>query len=373
MPPVINSLQHLTLVKITLELCKNPSVALEMSRRPATNINEILFAVARVVSSMDIALLFKRKLLRCFVSIIFEFQNFVKSYSDLKNEIEYFPTVCWKSSGMIDRQKSLESLVRNPDIAINLRFNFACKYCLKEDILSLWDEIPNRDKNSLTLMCRAKNDWIFWLWKGDNTDWPRSSEDVYFQIIFKKSLRNSAAMYNLLKMLKPEERHRHLLEYLEKRPVIRTDINFYFELDDHQQSEVFQKYHSDVLISCCHWTLHSDFMDFADKFYSLIDEAMFPFVVANLFKKMYLSWGDLSYVNLIKEFWHASPVHLREALKKNERFYEKVTKVMDGSYEATINSAFETLDSWLVDPSLINTEVPIFVKPSPPHLQARRS
>ncbi|GIY91835.1 hypothetical protein CEXT_621571 [Caerostris extrusa] len=141
--------------------------------------------------------------------------------------------------------------------------------------------------------------------------------------MLRKTLRNSAAMHNLLKMLKPEERHRHLLEYLEKRPVIRTDINFYFELDDHQQSEVFQKYHSDVLISCCHWTLQSDFMDFADKFYSLIDEAMFPFVVANLFKKMYLSWGDLSYVNLIKRVLACQPGPFKRGPQKERKVFTK--------------------------------------------------
>ncbi|GIY27666.1 uncharacterized protein CDAR_245761 [Caerostris darwini] len=368
MPVVLHGLQQLALAKVAVTLCKNPTIESELSKRcrtPEENINGILFAVTKVLSSMDIPLLFKKKLLRCFACIIFEYHNWVKRHYNMIDAGEHFRSLCWKPCGMIDEQKSLESLIRNQNIPVRERFHLACMYCFKEDILSLWNQMSSEEQkwseNSST-----EDVWVTCIIKADSESWPKSSEDYPFKKLLIKSLRNSTALRNLLEMLEPEERHRYQINYLDKLEICCMDLNFYFEVDTNNRSKFLQNNYTGILKSSYHWTSPTVFINFANQFYYLFSERKFILMIANLFLKMHSAWGDLTYVNLIKEFWHNSPIYLREYIGENTDFYTKVMKVMDGTYESDINSTFDILDSWLRDPFLIDTTTNIFVKPPKP-------
>ncbi|GIY18675.1 hypothetical protein CEXT_6671 [Caerostris extrusa] len=212
----IHCLQHLALVKVTLTLCKLSDIKRELTwwcYSPEENINRILFTMTKVLSSMDIALLLKKKLLRCFASIVFDYKLFANTLSNGIHyhrlyAAEHFRSMCWTPYGAIDAQKSVESLIRNRKIPMDGRFHLACKYCFKEDILSLWNQMPILQQDWFIHMERSDNEWVDWLTEGYTPSWPNSVEDYHFKEIFKQSFLNSTAVQNLLEMLPPVERHK---------------------------------------------------------------------------------------------------------------------------------------------------------------------
>ncbi|GIY18674.1 hypothetical protein CEXT_6661 [Caerostris extrusa] len=241
------------------------------------------------------------------VSIYFEYKNFVDDNSEKFNAVEHFPSICWKSYGMIDWPKSLEALMRIQSVPVMDRFELARMYQMRESMESLCNEMSQNQTGTrdyfncilLRGLVQLERDRVPES-PVKKTDWAMAAE-----ILFLRSRRNSRFMSDLLSMFKPEEY----------------------------------------------------------EFYYLWDEDTFFIVMVQLLKSMYTAWGDTNYVNLLKKFWLASPVHLRENLKENELFYAKLKSVLEGRYEASINSAFEILDSWLADPGSICMKSLIFLPP----------
>ncbi|GIY27661.1 hypothetical protein CDAR_245731 [Caerostris darwini] len=367
MHPVIHSLQHLALVKASLTLCRNPDIEFHLRRislEPVTNVNETLFTTTRLIASLDIAFLFKRKLLRFMVSIYFEYKNFVDDNSKKFNIAEHFPSICWKSYGMIDWPKSLEALMGIQSVPVMDRFELARMYQMRESMESLSNEMSQNQTGTKDYFSCIVLRGLVQLERSrvpessvKKTDWARAAE-----VLFLRSRRNSRFMSDLLSMFKPGESNRYITQYFKLNTAYPTDVGFQ-DLDIDKRIELFKKHYASIMLTCCHWTLRDVFMYFTDEFYYLWDEDTFFIVMVQLLKSMYTAWGDINYINLVKEFWLASPVHLRENLKENDLFYAKLKSVLDGRYEASINSAFEILDSWLADPGSICTKSCIFVLP----------
>ncbi|GIX99033.1 hypothetical protein CDAR_518991 [Caerostris darwini] len=72
-------------------------------------------------------------------------------HNEFLNEklFEFFLTrkLCWTSLGTIDYKKTAELLVRSPKLDIVNRYRLACVYCLRDDIQSLWESLPEEYQN----------------------------------------------------------------------------------------------------------------------------------------------------------------------------------------------------------------------------------
>ncbi|GIY49434.1 hypothetical protein CDAR_593741 [Caerostris darwini] len=229
---------------------------------------------------------------------------------------------------------------------------------MKDDIVTFWNEMTEekqRQEQQKTPLPYMTDDWLLLLmFKEDTTGWPTSSEDDNFQNLLRISRLNSEAALNLLKLLEPEDRRACLLRHLENSTSRRIDMNLYSELDECKRGELLQKNYLSILNTFFSWTSQNVFISLANDFFYLFDKKDFRLCVTDLLFRISRSWLDLSYVNLFKQFWNSSPIHLREALKAEKVVYSQVMRLLDGSFEVQLNSVFESLDEFLANPTFIN-------------------
>ncbi|GIY49435.1 uncharacterized protein CDAR_593751 [Caerostris darwini] len=367
----VSSLQHLTLVKISLTLCKNPRI-LDVMKLNAChdkdhNKNEILFRSTRDIIKLKIPLILKKKLLRYIASIICEYQEWLTLHAgSLGAEVQPLAELYWKSDGSIHKQKSVEVLLRDKSIDITYRFRMACEYCMKDDIVALWNEMSEAKQNDEifkinTYLIRG---WLYWLRNKDKTDWPNSSENVIFKSLLLGNPFNKRAVPNLLKLLTPEDRHLCLLKHLKTSSFLPIDINLYLELDESEREDLLQKNYLCILNTFFKWSSPSIFLKLADKFFAFFENNHFCFCVRFLLLKINSSWLDLSYVNLFKEFWNSCPIHLKEAVMAEDELYADIKKLLYGRHEAQVNSTFETFENWLANSSPSTNRPKKFIQPS---------
>ncbi|XP_055925800.1 uncharacterized protein LOC129957496 [Argiope bruennichi] len=71
-------------------------------------------------------------------------EEYLKTSSSRFKYREYLKHFRWTHMGTINYRKTAESVIRDEKLPIDLRFMFACLYCLEEDIQDLWQKLSTR-------------------------------------------------------------------------------------------------------------------------------------------------------------------------------------------------------------------------------------
>ncbi|GIY00177.1 uncharacterized protein CDAR_20091 [Caerostris darwini] len=323
---VIHKLEHLSLIRIALILKDTPEF------RPAFDFHEddIMLPSDKVFSSMNIPQLLKENLLVYVRYLAVECREWISLHAVyLKGyALDQFPNIRWRWDGRIDRQKTAEAILRAGSASTKHRFRLACGYCFKEDILSLWNEMSEeqREKESQKSLTRQ---WIQWILHEERDGWPKSSEDPIFRDLLYEPLLNSVGVRRLLEFLPPQERRPCLLEYLNDNGCLvsictANNIDLHYDL---RIDEIFETFCIMALLAYYHWTTQSEFLTLKDQLYPFLEENTFCMFTLLAIVRIRFSCVDEYYVNLFKEFWRGSPAHLKEHCRKiwtDENIFEAV-------------------------------------------------
>ncbi|GFX28465.1 hypothetical protein TNCV_1152741 [Trichonephila clavipes] len=65
---------------------------------------------------------------------------------------DYLPShfmsiLSWTSLGTIDAKKTAEAVIKDENLPVTKRYEIACTYCLKDEILKLWRELSETNKD----------------------------------------------------------------------------------------------------------------------------------------------------------------------------------------------------------------------------------
>ncbi|GIY00175.1 hypothetical protein CDAR_20071 [Caerostris darwini] len=308
---VLHKLEHLSMVRMALILKDNPEF------RPAFDFRkyDIMLPSDKVLSSMNIPQLLKKKLLVYVRYLAVECREWICLHSMyLKNSaVDQFPNIRWRWDGRIDRQKTAEAILRAGSVSTRHRFQLACGYCLKEDILSVWNELSEEQRKKESQK-RPASRWIPWIFDGEREGWPKSAEDPIFRDLLYEPLLNPVGVRRLLEFLPPQERRPCLLEYLSYNGSLgqicaSNPIDLHYDLHEDEISENFSVI---ALLSYYHWTTQSEFFALKDQLFPFLAESQFSLFTLLAIVRISFSFVDECYVNLLKEFWRGSPVHLKE-------------------------------------------------------------
>ncbi|GIX76093.1 hypothetical protein CEXT_460911 [Caerostris extrusa] len=149
----------------------------------------------KVLSSMNIPQLLMENLIVYVRYIAVECREWISVHAMYLEgyALDQFPNIHWRWDGRIDRQKTAEAILRAGSASIEHRFRLACGYCFKEDILSLWNEMSEeqREKESQKSLTSR---WIQWILHEERDGWPKSSEDPIFRDLLYEPLLNSVGV-----------------------------------------------------------------------------------------------------------------------------------------------------------------------------------
>ncbi|GFR21776.1 ANK_REP_REGION domain-containing protein [Trichonephila clavata] len=68
-------------------------------------------------------------------------------YSNYYLPSHFMSILKWTLLGTIDAKKTAEAVIKDNNLPITKRYEIACTYCLKEEILMLWSELHKTDRN----------------------------------------------------------------------------------------------------------------------------------------------------------------------------------------------------------------------------------
>ncbi|GIX76094.1 hypothetical protein CEXT_460921 [Caerostris extrusa] len=318
---VLYKLEHLSLIRIALILKDTPEF------RPVFDFREYdaMLSLKIVFPSMNIPELLEKKLLDYVRYLAVECRVWIRSHSMyLKGcALDQFPNIRWRWDGRMDRQKTAEAIVRAGSVNTRHRFQLACGYCLKEDILSVWNELSEEQRKEESQKSPAGR-WIPWILDGEREGWPKSAEDPIFQGLLFEPYLNPVGVRRLLEFLPPQERRPCLLEYLSHKGSL-APIYTLNQTDLHYNLHEDENFNVMALLSYYHWATQSEFLTLKDQLYPFLTESQFSMFTFLAIVRISFSSVDECYVNLFKEFWRGSPDHLKENCKNilvDDNFFE---------------------------------------------------
>ncbi|XP_067130146.1 uncharacterized protein [Centruroides vittatus] len=244
----------------------------------------------------------------------------------------------WTRQGTVDKKKTAEALIKNESIDITSCYRLACIYCLEGDVRELWDSMPERKKTAFyndghPSFSQEHVLVMFWTYdiKGevarlnDLIKKIKGNEMSPYQFAFEYAAigGNKAATEYFLQKLTPREREESLVRYAgyvaHRRNSARKRSDFPKEfyadvlcfllsqMDEEQQTEVFESYPYKVLKCFLDWPWQSLFMEIASRMWDFLPEDDYDCLLRAIIYKVIDGYKDCNYQNLFGEFWQQSP------------------------------------------------------------------
>ncbi|GBM26899.1 hypothetical protein AVEN_264752-1 [Araneus ventricosus] len=284
--------------------------------------------------------------------IILEIEEWMENHEFLlDSDINLLPYICWKSEGTINRKQTAVTLIGNENLDISKRFILACNYCLKDEILHLWNMMPENEQalfdSEETLVVHY---WITWIRKGTEPlrYWSKISHTADTLPYFLQKLTSADRRWSLMIGMFPEFIMTDDLTFRERilydlngfgkinsvYPLcLKTDVIrlFLSQMDRDQQIELIKQSPLRVLECFLNWPLQSAFMAvLRDLWVYLSEEYFLCLLQLILYKKIAFGFEDFNYVELLKEVWLESPEHYKAYVKEDDIYHPLINTITYG-------------------------------------------
>lgn len=269
----------------------------------------------------------------------------VLSWVEYHNENPHFGAnipdeFCWTPQGTINKKKTAEVCVKDERVNVMLHYHLACSYCVENDIVKLWSEIPEDRKKRYyynkedpekvlhdTLVLCCTYDMEGEISKLDNfaqSRLKRRCSPYRWAFEYAAECGNKAALEYFLEKLRTNEREECLIaaagivamrRFHSPRKFLFFPKNHYIEalcfllsqMGDEQQAEVFKKNPSQLLGCFLDWPWQSLFLETASRMFHLLTEENYHSLLKIIVARVLDSSKDYNYQNLFREFWNESP------------------------------------------------------------------
>ncbi|KAF8792017.1 uncharacterized protein LOC129968447 isoform X1 [Argiope bruennichi] len=236
----------------------------------------------------------------------------------------------WKHTGVIDGKKTIEILVQDEGLNLDDHFRFvlACYFCLENDVIALWEKMPESTKRYIRLdTCVSLPLISFWLKWLDNTI---TNDDVMSVMrifsrqyeVFDRILCNVSLFQYFLKNYFFNQRKLFLSSISHSLPNCPETTRFcLLEMDERDKRNLFENSGDEILLSLLDWPMQKHFMKFAHVLFPFLREKQYYSVMLGLWFKIIFKWRDFDYVGLLIEFWSQSPMYLKEDMKSGDNIH----------------------------------------------------
>ncbi|GBM95722.1 hypothetical protein AVEN_227608-1 [Araneus ventricosus] len=227
----------------------------------------------------------------------------------------------WRCDGTIDTVKTAQQLILNSNIDIKKRFHLACKYCLEDNIKTLWTEMEDTSKTEIreTADSWVVSYWMRWLRDGSMVTWKHVILSCYSYTNYGDIRMNS-----FFPSLLPKER-----EFFLRQLIIVTNDDTRqcrYALTTEEEEKILTSCPDEVLLSYLHWPLRNFFLETAERIWSYFDIYSYKNLLSRLLSNE-INREVFDFYDFFECFWNSSPEHLRERVKNYRVLERKLNRV----------------------------------------------
>ncbi|GFU07145.1 uncharacterized protein NPIL_680231 [Nephila pilipes] len=230
--------------------------------------------------------------------LLLDVHNFYREVQDI---------LSWHSIGVIDRFETARCLIRNENIDVSLRFDFACRYYFEADAQRLWTNMSDDGKNLVrrdgsNSICTGY--WLRALESGTALDWSDLSHASRMFIGSSMNIR-----YFFTRLRKRQIRYDCIDSGIFFRRINHPDLYYCLvEMNADELRYVFRHFEKDQLykIFKCFllWPFQTIFLDVMNCLITYMDADIFRALLCVLLDKVSEQWKDYEYVDILKSFWN---------------------------------------------------------------------
>ncbi|GFY65027.1 uncharacterized protein TNIN_393611 [Trichonephila inaurata madagascariensis] len=328
----VHSLQHLSLVKLAVEIYTSPEVRNYEKRfvQPfyyTYNGQWEPFVREKFSSRIPFEVV-QDTILGAIKPLSYELFTWKTDHWEiLRSNADVKINFCWKQGGTIDRLETAKSLIHGEDFTITQRFFMACYYWLKEEAIQLWGKLSPSDFENVMLAVSYQRFgsklglileiWIKWLQDGADCE-------KYYDICIKELLRFNRYVPpsdDLYKKLAPEYPICRALGLLDEHP--RSSFCRYFlsTLNNTQQMIVFQNECSQAARLFLDWPLQHQFLEIIKCLGEHLTKENYILIFKQIVtEKIQRHFRDFNYEGLLKALWLQSSLEIKEYSRNHPEF-----------------------------------------------------
>lgn len=357
----ILSLEHIALLKVVLKLWNQDDIKNLMSKFcfPFFNTDltdewlKIEDRVREKAVQLPLPKLLKDETLGFIKPIGFQILRWMEHHRDTFFNIDLPDEFLLTPQGTINEKETAKMLIENESLDISTRYKMSCVYCLEEDILRLWNKLPEERKRTFyseedpTYVHQHE---LVFLWTYDIKGEIAKVNDMIerklqqrcspYQYAFECAVKhgNRVAIQYFFKKLTSSERKESLMKSVGYIVYERLDINkcseFLYEyysdvlcilvslMDEEQQMEVFKDFPCHFLISFLDFPWQIFFMEIANRMWNFLPEDVYGVLLLRMVDKLNQGYRDFNYRKLFMEYWQQSPnSHKRYVLNESHESY----------------------------------------------------
>lgn len=308
---------------------------------------DIEFKVILKVLQLPQPKLLTKKMLGFISPIGTQILNWMKHHADRFFNIKLPNELCWTPQGTVDRKRTAEMLVKDDNLDIITRYKLACVYCLEDCVSEMWNELPQRKKESFynenfpteKKFSRLHNLVVFFTY-GMKREMARM-EGMIEKILLGRHSQgfspyryafghaadcgNKVAVEYFLQKLTPGERveamfwaakfvkarlydcYRNPHTYIPKEYYVEVLCFFLSELEGPQQEAFIREYTYEVLKSFLDWPWQTFFMETTNQVWEFLHVMDYDCLLELIIHKEVNGLKDWDYRELFRELWTQSP------------------------------------------------------------------
>ncbi|GFT16856.1 uncharacterized protein NPIL_184911 [Nephila pilipes] len=249
---------------------------------------------------------------------------------DLYYEVQNI--LSWHSIGVIDRFETARGLIRNENIDVSLRFDFACRYYSEADVQRLWTNMSEDDKNSVRCdrsisICTGY--WLRALESRTALDWSDLSHASRMFIGNSMNIR-----YFFTTLPKRQIRYECLESGIYFRRINHPDLYYCLvEMNADELRYIFRRFKKDQLykIFKCFllWPFQTIFLSVMNCLVTYMDADIFRALICVLLDKVSEQWKDYEYVDILKRFWNELSSQHGKRVKEDKTLKQVMKYVLE--------------------------------------------
>ncbi|GFY65970.1 uncharacterized protein TNIN_150031 [Trichonephila inaurata madagascariensis] len=280
--------------------------------------------IARKISNLSLPDSMKRKLTPLIRSLSLEIDKWNSDHSDIliRMTMDFQRYFCWKSEGIIDRERTAKSLLDSGTLSLRERFNLACHYWLLRDITSLWRYLSAADRYNISICSKntIQQAWFEAL---------RNASSIPLSRLARLSMPGHLNLRSYFHLLSRNEKVRWLKTFIRFRLIEYDDVYFCLsKVTPTDRQYVFRTFSSQFLEYFLEFPLQDDFLRVSSCMWPFMSPADYIHILnIIIYQRIIIGWEDFNYVQLLKEFWDQSPLNFKEGIQE-ESIYQTVLSII---------------------------------------------
>ncbi|KAG8183501.1 hypothetical protein JTE90_003853 [Oedothorax gibbosus] len=254
-----------------------------------------------------------------------ETHSFLRFNNKITNKV-----LSWNRLGLIERKRTARNVLTNSSEPDRFLFRLACMHGFEEDILAIWPKIRTTVDTSFPQICNMDPTVAFWICRLERNletlmaavDYVGYRDDFYFAFWLATYGNNDIAAELYLGKLLPEERQR--LVNTTARKLCETECSFNFPmlpflllyLDEPAQEELLSEYPQPILAQFLSWSRVGKFTELVNRTWTYLQVSDFYRILDELAHCVSEFHRSQIYQNIFRGFWHDSPSHCREYVRR---------------------------------------------------------